>query len=611
MKLYCSRHLFQVFILTLSLLFARLKTIKREIEASRLIQRTWINYRQCRSARDLLNSLRLKTQQEQEVEQINKCDAEQIESDFNGGISENEDILKATEKLDHILIEDVILPENENEDFEFESSAVRIQTWWRAKRQFIDYGKMRDASILMQSYMRGYLTRSKLFADKETAPTLFKFYARLSRSSVRKEGDQARLLYTQNSPQVDIFVENFAALRIQDFFKCSLNSLKLRSVYITKRQAVLTIQNWLRNKKRQKDAKALLALLREEKVQKENTEREKKASSYAAVLIQRHFRASLLTKSIRTDFLKKKAAAITIQSCVRAHLCRDRYLKIVNAAISISKWYRSVKETQRVQAHYKSTIRHIVFIQSQIRGYLQRHQLNIENKSAAVLQSNFKAVIARKRFLKLKLSVIKIQQLFRQKLEEQKRIKEAEYLKQVVIVQSLIRGYIARERYEKMHASLEPVKKQFTKIRSAVIIQRKFRRERARLMVLYYRRRLNRSAVKIQALWRGFCLRRDLDFFKQNVIVIQRACKRYLYCKQPKEDLKRALKAIIVIQSAWRGYLVRKRITVPKAKRAVAVISQFYFKHRMAHLRRKLEHHSAVKIQVRFLISLYNCGEHY
>ena len=481
-------------------------------------------------------------------------------------------------------------------EIELEKSAHKIQTWWRGRKQRIKYLRLRSMTLHIQAFARGYLERSSLFDDKRAGDTLYRYYL----NAVKNSGVENLESLGSYSDQLKYFVEEKAAYKIADYLKCLLKSRQARDEFIAKRRAAVVIQNAFRNYKSIKAARLYLNLVREKKNQEMVAER-KNTEEKAAILIQKGLRSYINTKQTRNRFIVQKCAAIIIQRAVRAFFTRKRNIEIQQrrrlSANVISSWYRARREICVARRNYRLKIEKIVQLQSLVRGYLFRKELKRRTEAAIVIQAKIRSNLQRRNFLKLKSACMKIQRIFRDKQADKLHEHEI-YLEKVVLAQNCVRKFIARKKFERMCSVIEPVKKSFVEIRSAIIIQRKFRKVRGKLLLRYYTTRLHRSALKIQRLWRGYCLRRDLEYFRENVITIQRAYRNYKECKDLKIELETKMKSVIKIQSACRGFIVRKNFNLPKMKQAVKVIWKFYTDNKEGYIQRRTELRAAIKIQV-------------
>ena len=425
--------------------------------------------------------------------------------------------------------------------------------------------------------------------------------------------------------RLEPFIRNYAAAFISHYLRCSIKALNLRREFITRRAACIVLQKsitkWLivrRRQKKEQEEKILLLEQQQRRKQEENELLEKQQlqqreyeqhvnESKAALKIQHFWRSAILVRKCRQNFFSKRSAAVQLQAFIRGGLAAQRYRRTRSAADTICRWYRNLSHMRKTRAKYLSIKFFIITLQSNIRGYLQRNHLLLQIRSAVIVQANYRSYLQKQKYIAWKSACVRIQLWWKpkyQKMVAEKELARKSALEEsaIVFTQSLIRGAIARNQFEKRRAINKTVKDAFVQIRSAIIIQRAFRKVRGKLLVWYYRNKLHNSAIKIQALWRGYCLRRDLGYFIENVIIVQRAFRKYYYCKSPIEEFKRCRNAAIMIQKTYRGYMTRKTSTVALLRKAVNTIGMFYIKYREKHFRRKLAEAASTKIQVSFVL---------
>ena len=417
--------------------------------------------------------------------------------------------------------------------------------------------------------------------------------------------------------RLEPFIRNYAAGLISHYLSCYLKALNIRRKFITTKGACIVLQKcirkWLvvRRQQRQRELEILrqlefLELQKQQELllQQQRRQHEQNVKqSKAALKIQLFLRSLIVARKCREDFLRKRSAVIKLQAFFRGNIAAKRYLKTRSAVFTISRWYRTISLTRKTRAQYLSVKIFIVALQSRIRGYQLRNNLQLQTQSAVIIQTNLRRYLQKQKYLACKAACVKIQRWWREKhakMAEQKALAEKLALEKsaIIFTQNLIRGFIARTQFARRTEINKCVKDVFVQIRSAVIIQRAFRKARPKLLLWYYRTKLHKAATKIQCLWRGYCLRRDLGYFIENVVIVQRAFRRYQCCKAPKEHFRRCRNAAIIIQKTYRGHLVRKTSTVSVMMKAVNVISEFYIKYKDEHFRKKSEETAAIKIQV-------------
>nr|XP_043608982.1 myosin-6 [Erigeron canadensis] len=158
-----------------------------------------------------------------------------------------------------------------------------------------------------------------------------------------------------------------------------------------------------------------------------------------------------------------------------------------------------------------------VFLRAGQMAELDARRTEVLGRSASIIQRKVRSFIARKSFILLKRSVLQIQ--------------------------SVCRGQLTRQVYEKMRREA-----------SSIRIQRNLRMHLARKSY----NELHNSAVSIQTGLRGMAARNDLRFRRQTkaAILIQSHCRKLL----ARLHFIKAKKGAVTIQCAWRGKVARKEL---------------------------------------------------
>jgi len=246
----------------------------------------------------------------------------------------------------------------------------------------------------------------------------------------------------------------------------------------------------------------------------------------AIVVIQTHYRGYATRKSFAR--LKRDHAALTkVQSYIRMILAKRDHMRQkrrVAAAILIQSRWRSLV-ARRKYLHIK---RVAIIIQSHCRRFLARKGLELMRKQSADatrVQSYFRMIIARQKYLELKRKVAA-----------------------AVLIQSHWRGQIAKRKY---HCSR----------RAIIVIQSHYRRYLAKILLQKMRERWA-ATIKVQSYARMIIAKRNYHEHKRMIsaaIVIQSHWRCLLSIRLLRE-LKQQMRAAITIQSLWRGYIVRSKL---------------------------------------------------
>ncbi|XP_055000646.1 abnormal spindle-like microcephaly-associated protein [Sorex araneus] len=253
----------------------------------------------------------------------------------------------------------------------------------------------------------------------------------------------------------------------------------------------------------------------------------------AAVVLQTHFRAFLSAKHQRNAYLQLRSSIIIIQAWTKGHLQKRKFQKI------------------KIQRHQAACL-----IQARFRGYKER-QAFLQQKSAAITIQRYMRAReagrhARINYVKLKYSTVILQALVRgwlvrkRILEQQAKIKLLRFTAAAFYHLSAFKI----QRAFKLYLAVKNAKKH---IDSVIYIQRWFRArlQQKRLIEKY------RNILKIEQE-----ARERLRQQNQAASVIQRSVRRFLLQKK-QEKVNNGIKKI---QALWRGYAVRKKNDCKKIK---------------------------------------------
>ncbi|NXF71568.1 ASPM protein, partial [Sclerurus mexicanus] len=489
-----------------------------------------------------------------------------------------------------------------------------------------DYRKLKGACIRIQAVVRGYLVRKQIRRWRETAVFLQACY-RMRRDrqhylsiyraaiviqrhycaykkqrcqrqkflQVKKAAVSLQAAYRGYKTRKKLKLEYRAAVKIQTAFRTHAARMKYKAVV----QASVVIQRWYRNCKignRQKlnflmtraAVLSLQAAFRGWKVRKQMRRQHVAATviqsafrkfmalkkfrliSHAVLTIQRHYRARVIGqkqrqqyvqlrnsvvhlqaiwrgRTVRKTIQKKHNLATIIQAYYRMHTNRLKYKKLRQATLVIQKYFRAycMKKTQR--AIYLKTKASVLVLQSAYRGMTVRKQLNKLNKAATTIQTAFRSYLVKKEYERLRSAAIAIQRHYRAIICAKCQRQSYLSLKRATVkMQAIYRGVRVRRQVHCMH-------------QAAICIQATFKMH---CMNVKYRS-MRMAAIRIQRQYRAFCLGK-----------VQR--KKYLELK----------KSIIILQAACRGMKVRQDLKI--MHQSAAIIQSYYRKHRQQRDFRKL-----------------------
>ncbi|XP_033885537.3 abnormal spindle-like microcephaly-associated protein isoform X1 [Acipenser ruthenus] len=277
-------------------------------------------------------------------------------------------------------------------------------------------------------------------------------------------------------------------------------------------------------------------------------------------IIQRRWRETIETRKTHQEFIKIRSSAVKIQAAWRGYSTRKQHDKEQKAACLIQALYRGFVQRQNFQQQRNAALtlqKYVrawqtgkterlkferiknasVSLQAYCRGWLVRKRITEETQAkqrlrftaaayhhvcAMKIQRMFRSHLALKRGRQQMHSVICIQRWITSKLQRKKYLKDRE---KIIKVQRVLRAWLNR------------------RFRAATVIQRAVQKYLCRRR----QQRVQHGVVKIQALWRGFCSRkRDAP----KVVAIRRRVEKAN--KESKEENKLGNKTATAID-----YLLR------------------------------------------------------
>ncbi|XP_064003211.1 LOW QUALITY PROTEIN: abnormal spindle-like microcephaly-associated protein [Pogoniulus pusillus] len=295
-----------------------------------------------------------------------------------------------------------------------------------------------------------------------------------------------------------------------------------------------------------------------------------KRTVWATITIQRHLRASKMAKEDRQRYKTLKSSALTIQTAFR-------------------KW-RNYKFQQKIKA--------TLVLQTYFRKWQSSKQAK-RNRAAIVIQSWYRMHRDLKRYLCIKLSVIKIQAWYRCQMA--RRVYQ-EHKAKTVAIQQYYRAYrlgkMEREHYLQKRAAAivlqaafrgMKARKLYRQTKAVCVLQSLWRMRKERLRFL----KLKRSVVTLQSHVRKYQQVQRYREMKRAASVIQSRYRAHVTSKRAAAAFQRMRLATIVLQSAYRGMRARKEAHV---LRAVVKIQSSYRAYIVQKRFKKLKR-ATVKIQ--------------
>ncbi|XP_057171375.1 abnormal spindle-like microcephaly-associated protein isoform X4 [Ursus arctos] len=454
----------------------------------------------------------------------------------------------------------------------------RYRSTKMATRKRQEYMQMRESCIKLQASVRGHLVRKQMRLQRQAAISLQSYFR------MRKTRRRYLEIYK-------------ATVVIQNYYHAYKAQINQRKNFLQIKRAVTCLQAAYRGYKvRQLIKQQSIAALKIQTAFRGYSKRKKyQYVLQSAIKIQRWYRTYRTVRGIRMQFLKTKAAVISLQSAYRGWKVRKQIKREHQAAVKIQSAFRMAKARKQfrllktaalaiqqhlrawtagrkrrmeyielrkaalmLQSTWKGKIvrRQIrkqhecaVIIQSYYRMYVQQKKWEIMKKAACLIQMYYRAYsVGRKQrqlYLKTKAATVILQSAYRS-MRVRKKIKECN--KAAVTIQSAYRAYKTKKNYATCRAS-------------AVIIQRWYRD----MKIASHQRKeylnLKKTAVKIQAVYRGIRVRRQIQHMHMAATIIQAMFKMH----QAKQRYHKMRTAAVIIQAVWRSYNARKYLHKVKA----------------------------------------------
>ncbi|NXS85429.1 ASPM protein, partial [Erpornis zantholeuca] len=439
---------------------------------------------------------------------------------------------------------------------EVRKAIICLQAAFRARKARQLY-KANVAARHIQSFLRMHMERRRFLAKKSAAIMI--------QSMFRCQRARTRYRLIRSS-----------AVSVQRWYRSCLRARSERAEYLAQRQAIVVIQSAFRALKARKTARQLraarkiqsflqMALQRRKYIQlravavtlqsyylMQKCKSQYKSYKRAAVVLQRHYRSHLTVKHQRMTYLQTRRNIILVQATVRGYIERKRFHKIKESTIKLQAAYRGYKARQWV-----SKMRAAQVIQAWFRGYKARKEYMSVLRAALVIQSHFRTQQLRTRFLKMKSCALTIQRVWRATRTARRLRQQFLAMKSAAVkIQLAYRQYRARRRLRKVSA--------------AVIIQKHLRAwQEGRLQFKKYNE-TRRAIIKLQALARGYLVRKKISEQKQktrllyfaaavyhhmSAIKIQRAYRIHLTLKLAQTQIS----SVLIIQRWFRAKMQQKR----------------------------------------------------
>ncbi len=447
-------------------------------------------------------------------------------------------------------------------------AAINVQRSWRgfAARQSVQV--LSYAATMIQCTWRRYWIYSDytLYLKEKKSVTLIQAHIRrmLATRTLDLQMSSARLIQSHWRKHKQSQLETTSATKIQSIFRSHWSRFR----FIQLKEASVVLQQMARARQ----ARQVLYFKQKQRQYQES-----------AVLIQKLWRGFSAQVQFQIDILD----IICVQSVVRRYIASKAYRTCVSAASVIQRAYKCAA-ARRERAFRKLVLDTMVMesstkIQTVVRGHLTRSKflaikaasINIQrtwrgittrnflghlSQNASIIQSAWRMHKYRKNYVSFVASATKIQACFRQ---HSAQTKHSRMKKSAVCIQRCFRGYTSRQQLSNQHRACTMIQSHWRRcfaqnnylldlleIKSATLIQASFRMYMHRMdyMVIKY------SAHTIQRFTRGLLTRVDLAVKHFAASEIQRVWRGRCVCSS-----KSMIKSVLKIQSLLRMGVAMKR----------------------------------------------------
>ncbi|NXW25427.1 ASPM protein, partial [Circaetus pectoralis] len=588
----------KVVITYLSFLCSRLLDLRQETRAVRLIQSAWRNYR-------LKKELKLSQERDRAARVIQKSvinflSRQRILKRVNAAIFIQKHWRRYLARVIFLTLKQTKLEEARSK------SATVIQAYWRRHSARKRYLQLRYYVIFVQAKIR--MVKS-VAAYKRIVWATVTIQRHLRASKLAKKDRQRCEILKSSAVTIQSAFRRWRKYKIQQKIKATLvlqtYFRKWQSSKLAKRKrAALVIQSWYRM---HRDLKQYLCIKQSViKIQAwyrcQLARRIYQEHRAKIVAIQRYYRAYKSGKIEREYYLQKRAAVIVLQAALRCMKARKLYRQTKAVCVVQSLWRMKKEKLRFLQLKKSATT-----LQSHVRKYQQVKRYKEIKNAASVIQTWYRACVTSKKaaasFQKMRLAAIVLQSAYR----GMEARKEARIMRSVIKIQSSYRAYIVRKRFKNLKdatvkiqafVKMRQAHKHYCALKEATLdVQRRYRSHRYALQLKEDYRKLKGACITIQAVVRGYLVRKQIQRWRKTAIFLQ-ACYRM---RRDRQHYLSIYSAAVVIQKHYRAYEKQlcQRQEFLQVKKA-AVCLQAAYRGYKARKKLKLEYRAAIKIQTAF-----------
>nr|XP_009668128.1 PREDICTED: abnormal spindle-like microcephaly-associated protein [Struthio camelus australis] len=463
-------------------------------------------------------------------------------------------------------------------------AATVIQATLRMRKIYISYQAVRLASVVIQQHYRAYRkgkhVREVYLKVYNSVLVLQAAFRGMKTRYVLKKRHEAALIIQRNYRMCKQYHHyrkiQWATQVIQKRYRA--NNLKNIAVqhFFSLKKAAVCIQKAFRDRRAKKHQETRCAAIVIQKNFKAFRERQRYLSLKAAtVVLQRRYRALILSRRhtqeylslcratiriqavyrgirVRNNIKHMHLAARKIQSAYRMHRNKRSYQNIRVAAIVVQNYYRSYIEGKNQRKKYLTVKRSALVIQASYRGMKERQKLKIMHFSATVIQSNYRMYKQYRYYKQLHWAVRVIQQRFRAKMAKEAGVENYVKMKKAILcIQSAFRAKKARQ----LHKTTVAARRVQSFLQMSV--------ERKRFLAK------KAAATIIQSVFRCQRTKTRYKLIRSSTVAIQRWYRACHMARLQQGEYFAQRQAIIIIQSAFRGTKARKIAREIRAARKI------------------------------------------
>ncbi|XP_041377587.1 abnormal spindle-like microcephaly-associated protein homolog [Gigantopelta aegis] len=416
-------------------------------------------------------------------------------------------------------------------------AAVKIQSAYKSHRQRILFVKLRGAVLLCQRLYRAHrISRRerRCFLMQVGAAVTIQASFRTYIARKRYLDLRRKLLLIQASVQTFLQRRKYlkllsASKAIQARFRAHQSAVMARRKFLQVKSSVVILQTAFRR------WKIVEAKRREQ----------------AAAVIQSYFRM----RKQRVRFQTTRGAVVRVQSVVRGFLSRCRYRRKLQA----------VKLLQR-------NIRVYVLLNALRREMLQRRTDVKRNAAAVCIQASVRQYLQRKHFCKVRQEIIMVQSMARGYLARKMVIEMRCRRRAAITMQRIFRSRLAAERLKVVKEKRKAYVDHYTRVVSFHLAAARIQRWYRRRLVLERAREKLHSVIVIQRYTKTFLARLKFLKLRNSIVLIQRRVREWIQRRDQAAKViqRKVVKWLLVvkqnrlhghaakIQAVWKGYYVRR-----------------------------------------------------